>query len=487
MLKVFLFFISLLVFSCVANPPASIKSKNESPSKPERTQNSGSLSGKVLLDQSAEAARYKVKVKRGESVIHEARLSAEEDFRFEGLSSGSYDLVVEAKGHSTFVRTGFVKVEEKKETRVRVEMARAKTIFTDGDATKIILCSACHKKIYMEMIRGEGIDLHTGPWPGPDGKLIQLPDMARDFYHNSSPEHLAYVSPITVATIAKQPKEKQDACRSCHAPTLIHVGQDKPVTPGLRENNREDGVSCVSCHLDTEGNIHGKFDLSAPHPTVQDPLFTPARSAELCAACHQADQMAPNQQTVSEWKTDFLKTDSRTCQDCHMPQVVRRLSEIFSDRPERSIGKHLFAGGHSTLMLKKAATLAIGENPLEPGKIEIGITNSGAGHSLPTGHGPRAVLLHLKVTGPNGKSIFDTTKEAPLAIYTVNPALGTPSAAVHPGIRAGSTEKVSIQLAQPPGRYIVQAILFYDLDRLVDFNDHELPLIASAAKEIELK
>src|SRR3569832_1099736 len=133
-------------------------------------------------------------------------------FRFDRLEPGSYDLVVEAKGHSTFVRSGFVTIDAGKETRGTVNMTKAPLMFPDGDATKIILCSACHKKIYMEMIRGEGTDLHTGPWPGPDGQLIELPDLARDFYRNSSPESLACVAPITVATIAKQPKEEHDVC-----------------------------------------------------------------------------------------------------------------------------------------------------------------------------------------------------------------------------------------------------------------------------------
>jgi hypothetical protein len=485
--KFLFFFLSFLICSCTAGSPLPFNPKNENRATAENREESGSLIGSVVFDSGMKTAQYKVKIKKDESVIDEAKRSAGEPFHFGGLEPGSYDLVVEANGHSTFVRPGFVKIEKRKETSVVVDMVKAKTVFIDGDATKIILCSACHKKIYMEMIRGEGTDFHTGPWPGPDGKLIHLPDLARDFYHNSSPEHLAYVAPITVATIAKQPKEKQDACRSCHAPTLIHVGQDKPVRPGLRENNREDGVSCVSCHLDQDGNIRGKFDLSAPHATVQDPLFTPARSAELCAACHQADQMAPNQQTVLEWKTDFSPNDPRTCQDCHMPQVVRRLSEIFTDRPERSIGKHLFAGGHSTSMLKNAATLSIEQDPLNPEKIEIGITNGGAGHSLPTGHGPRAVLLHLKVVGPDGNSLIDSTKEGPLAIYSVNPALGKASNIVLPSIRAGATERTPIRLNPAPGWYVIQATLFYDLDRLVDFNDHELPLIASVERKIEIK
>src|SRR5207249_1804178 len=157
-------------------------------------------------------------------------------------------------------------------------------VIKDGSATKTILCSACHKAIYMEMIRGAGTEFFNGPWPDAEGNLIDIPE-GKDYYPNSSPERLAFVSPITVATIAKQPKAQRDACRSCHAPTLIHVdGKIQP--PGLREKNREDGVTCADCHLDNNGSIHGKYDLSAPHPTIQDERFTRARSAELCAACH---------------------------------------------------------------------------------------------------------------------------------------------------------------------------------------------------------
>lgn len=458
---------------------------NRSIPSPSGTQ--GVLSGSVKLDPAAGAKQFRLKLKREAAVIQEVVSPAGRPFRMEGLDPGRYDVVVEANGHSTFVKEGFASVAPGKETEIGVEMARAKTVFPAGDATPIIVCSACHKAIYMEMIRGVGTDLHTGPWPGPDGTLIHLPDLSRDFYENGSPEHLAYVAPITVASIAKQPKEKQDFCRSCHAPTLIHQGKEKPVAPTLREGNREDGVSCASCHLDKEGNVRGKFDLSAPHPTVQDPLFTPARSADLCAACHQADAMAPNQQTVSEWKADFAPKDPRTCQDCHMPQTRRRLSEIFSDRPERMIGKHLFAGGHSVSMLKEAAVLVVEQDPADPRTIQIGVTNRGAGHSFPTGHGPRGVLLSVDVEGPDGTLLLNSTQRGPSALFTVNPALGDPSPVIRPAVRAGATETVSVRLEGSPGEYRVRARLHYDLDRLVKENDLELPLIASVEKRVQLQ
>lgn len=439
------------------------------------------LSGTIHFDNSTGATHYKVKIKAFGEVEHVLRLPLGEDFQIDKIAPGYYDLVVEAKGHTTLVREDVIHIKKKKHTHITVQMLKAKTIFQDGDATKIIMCSACHKKIYKEMIFGEGTDFHTGPWPGPEGELIHLPDLQRDFYRNSSPKHLSYVSPITVAGIAKQAKEKQDACRTCHAPTRILQGPGEVAVPQLRENNRIDGVTCATCHLDQEGNVRGKYDLSAPHPTVQDPLFSEARSAELCAACHQTDSSAPAQQTFLEWKNDFAPNDNRTCQSCHMPRDVRLFSEIFSDRPKRIIGRHLFAGGHSLSILEKAAHLTITQDSAYPGQIQIAVTNSGAGHSLPTGYAPRAVLLHVKIAGHDGRVLMDSTQQgSPVAIYTVDPGLSAASDILHPAIRAGATEKISVRLGDSPGIYRITASLYYDLDLLENYNDSNLPLIASS-------
>ncbi len=103
-----------------------------------------------------------------------------------------------------------------------------------------------------------------------------------------------------------------------------------------------------------------------------------------------------------------------------MPPTVRLLSNIFTDRPKRSIGKHIFAGGHSIPMLKKAATLSIQQDQSDARQIVVGVTNIGAGHSLPTGYGRRAVILVVSVIGPGND---EGQKTETRVIYAVDPPL----------------------------------------------------------------
>jgi hypothetical protein len=447
----------------------------------------GGITGVVNLDETTGVKTATLKLKQDNKVFKEVQIESGREFKIIGIPDGKYNLIVEARLHTTFVEEG-VDVTADRGIDKKIRMAAAPFVIRDGPATKTILCSACHKAVYMEMIRGAGTEFYSGPWPDAEGNLINLPEgKGKDYYPNGSPERLAFVSPITVATIAKQPKDQQDACRACHAPTLIHIdGKIRP--PGLRENNREDGVTCADCHLDNNGNIHGKYDLSAPHPTIQDERFMPEKSVELCAACHQADFMSPDQQTVAEWKKDFSSRDPRTCRDCHMPQVRRLLSEIFPDRPTRQIGKHLFAGGHALPMLQQAAALVIRRNESSPRTLKIAVANTGAGHSIPTGYGARAIIAKIFLRDSNQRAVsLPKFPLGTLAVYTVNPALGKQGPLLQPAIRAGEIKEIEVALNDlPKGEYQVHVELRYDLDRTVAWNNQNLPLMAETTATVNL-
>ena len=55
---------------------------------------------------------------------------------------------------------------------------------------------------------------------------------------------------------ASQVPDRQTQCDQCHAPQPILVtGVGK--MPKLRNTDRETGVSCLVCHLDSQGAMHG--------------------------------------------------------------------------------------------------------------------------------------------------------------------------------------------------------------------------------------
>ena len=101
-------------------------------------------------------------------------------------------------------------------------------------------------------------------------------------------------------------------CLGCHAPTSV-FNEGIPV---LRSERRDEGVHCVACHLD-HGVLAGPVPSTAlidPHPVAAERALY--RSAELCGKCHEG--------TYDEW---VQASGERTCQDCHMPEVTRKVTQ----------------------------------------------------------------------------------------------------------------------------------------------------------------
>ena len=104
-----------------------------------------------------------------------------------------------------------------------------------------------------------------------------------------------------------------ESCLSCHAPEPSAT--DRP--PRLRAANREDGITCVCCHLD-QGKLAGPMEPTGavhPHPVAVRPEFY--RSSKMCGGCHQG--------TFDEW--NLAAGDKPTCQQCHMDEVVRKVTQ----------------------------------------------------------------------------------------------------------------------------------------------------------------
>ncbi len=178
------------------------------------------------------------------------------------------------------------------------------------------------------------------------------------------------------------------------------------------------------------------------HPTKFSELHT---KSDFCGLCHNVSHAAnklPIEQTYDEWKKSPYNTGNPettvNCQDCHMRQKPGVPATGKTARPDnpckaadegpdrKHIWTHYFVGGnaivpkllgseiHSQMAIERlinAADLEIIKdttyNKNNKGQIKIKVTNSGAGHYLPTGLTEiRQMWLDIKVTDNNNKTIY---------------------------------------------------------------------------------
>jgi hypothetical protein len=160
-----------------------------------------------------------------------------------------------------------------------------------------------------------------------------------------------------------------------------------------------------------DGVILGPFDDAvAPHPTKYDPRY---RSTDICYTCHAvpSDRLQFYNggpcATFLEFEAGPYKAKGYICQDCHMPEVERVMAE---GGPVRKGRRHLWRGGHDPEQLKRAftAVLTADEPRLKGGqrtRWTLTVTNSGAGHMLPTGDPDRYFLAEIEVRDRAGRVV----------------------------------------------------------------------------------
>jgi Cytochrome c554 and c-prime len=142
---------------------------------------------------------------------------------------------------------------------------------------------------------------------------------------SESPHAEAWTSTHFTAITADHSAE---ACLGCHAPAPI--GPKGEIS--LRADHREEGVTCVSCHLvpdaDEPLTMRGPHAPTSPvevHPIVVDDLFL---KPELCGTCHS--------DVLEQWRAAPAPEDGsekEVCQACHMPSVRRTMESYDPDRP----------------------------------------------------------------------------------------------------------------------------------------------------------
>ncbi|MYC76735.1 hypothetical protein F4X10_13300 [Candidatus Poribacteria bacterium] len=193
--------------------------------------------------------------------------------------------------------------------------------------------------------------------------------------------------------VANQIKDRETKCDQCHAPQPILItGVGK--MPKLRNKQRESGVSCLVCHLDADGAMHGPPASAETyfHANVTNPIYTAPTT--LCSTCHGQLTVPEHDQVSSFLNSKFAEGD-KSCATCHMP-VVNRLQSTASYESIKG-RKHTWRGSRSVAQLRRAASLQL-EITLEKVTVKL---RSKTGHILPGGT-LRTIILEAKRLSPEG-------------------------------------------------------------------------------------
>ncbi|MCG8615987.1 MAG: cytochrome c family protein, partial [Desulfobacterales bacterium] len=258
--------------------------------------------------------------------------------------------------------------------------------------------------------------------------------------------------------------EEAESCVKCHTPVGYVTGFPKKLSDDLTTvpEIAVQGIQCDYCHSavdvtkmynnglvlspgqgeDDPGVKYGPFDDSEAdfHEAEFSKLHTESR---VCGTCHNVKHVAFGtdlETTYTEWENspyNGADPENRVnCQDCHMRQRPGVPATGSTERPDNPgaatdysderahIFTHYFVGANSSVpgdfgdvekpdmakdRLKHAADVALDVSGIAEGKAAVTVTNSGAGHSLPTGLGDlRQVWIELTLTGADGNVVYSS-------------------------------------------------------------------------------
>jgi len=199
-----------------------------------------------------------------------------------------------------------------------------------------------------------------------------------------------------------------ESCIGCHAP---QPGASD-AAPAARAAAREDGVTCVSCHL-RDGKLAGPITPTGvikPHPITVDEEFY--RGVAICGGCHEG--------TLKEWNS--VEGYKKVCQQCHMQPVKREVTQATGEM------SNIIVAFEKEGMLRRHDFSVSGD--YIPGKI-IGVTAERSGsvltvkvkntlpHNLPTGD------FGFRVLGLEAVAFDKTDREIVLGKQELAPELSS--------------------------------------------------------------
>jgi hypothetical protein len=205
-----------------------------------------------------------------------------------------------------------------------------------------------------------------------------------------------------------------DECDRCHSP---FTGQSDPSEPGAHE-----GVNCDACHAVREVQVgragHG-FTLHTEENVKYGPICDAKdhyfhkmgcsplhEEGKFCSGCHlwyrtlSSGKELPVFTEFEEWQDGPYGKAGMDCQRCHMPG--QRAAVATGEKERSGVHGHGFLGADGKLR-ERALTLDVKANVADGRvRVDADVTNSGAGHHVPSGLPAHQVVLQVSLLDKQG-------------------------------------------------------------------------------------
>lgn len=206
----------------------------------------------------------------------------------------------------------------------------------------------------------------------------------------------------------------RDDCDRCHAPLRALVAEDEQLAA--------EGVTCDVCHTLREVKADGRGNALAldlvsavrygPDCDAADHYFhrmgcSPLHSrSELCGGCHlwtmhtSAGVELDVRTTHADWQAGSRAAEG-SCQGCHMRAVAGEVAVGWAAGVK--VSDHGASGADA-----RARAIALGLEVVPDGaqlRVELQVSNEGAGHPLPSGQPGRRIVVRVTALGAGGTVI----------------------------------------------------------------------------------
>jgi hypothetical protein len=224
-------------------------------------------------------------------------------------------------------------------------------------------------------------------------------------------------------------------CATCHAPG---AAANEPFTTDMNAlvGVEREGVFCDYCHKVSDvylnpvtnlpyPNMPGAQSLQLNRPPSDTHMFygpfddvtrrvsylALEKKSQFCAPCHQFSFWGtPVYESYAEWLASTYPAQGIECQACHMaPTGVDYF--VYPEkggliRPPQLIASHLQPGASDAELLQNTVSMTIStQQVVDRLAVTVVITNTGAGHHVPTDFPGRHMILVVEATGGEGQAL----------------------------------------------------------------------------------